>query len=155
MVWAETTKVAFGIRGRWVYAWYCEKEGNQGDEEDYKKNVKKDCVKDGVDTCYLELALQAHNEKRARHRGGRPLEADLAASKHIQKILDKEGDNFSGSISDRPNPFDDCGENVYKHPEESEAELKKVKNENVATDYWYSGESEYDYSTGKPRDLND
>jgi len=107
MVWGETTTVAFGISDRYVFAWYCAPQGNTGAVDNWKKNVKKDCVKDGVDTCYVEMALKAHNEKRARHRGGRPLEADAAASKAIQAELDKEG--FSGVINNRPNQFLDCG----------------------------------------------
>lgn len=154
MVWGSTTTVAFGIKGRWVTAWYCAVKGNTGGAAGYKTNVKKDCVKDGVDLCYVELALQAHNEKRARHRGGRPLVADLAASKHIQAVLNTETD-FSGSISNKPNQFEDCGENVYLSKLTTPADLKKVKETNLATDAWYSGESEYNYSTGKPRSMND
>jgi hypothetical protein len=30
MVWKSTTTVAFGIKGRWVYARYCKVEGNKG-----------------------------------------------------------------------------------------------------------------------------
>lgn len=149
MVWAETTTVAFGIRGRWVVAWYCSPQGNKGDVEAYKKNVQKDCVKDGVDTCYLELALQAHNEKRARHRGGRPLAQDTAASKYIQSVLDKG--NFPGSIPNRPNQFGDCGENVYEAKDVTPAGLKEVYETDIVTEAWYTGEKQYDYSTGKQR----
>jgi hypothetical protein len=34
--------------------------------------------------CFQRAALKAHNEFRARHRGGRPLVADPAASAYIQ-----------------------------------------------------------------------
>lgn len=128
MVWKETTKVSFGIKGRFVAAWYCSVEGNNGDAENYKKNVAKDCVKDGVDTCYVEMALRAHNEKRAKHRGGRPLERDDAASVVIQAILDKGDFTGKTSASDKTNDFEDCGENVYEHGTDSAEDIKKVKN---------------------------
>jgi hypothetical protein len=135
-------------------AWYCTVKGNTGGAAGYKKNVKKDCVKDGVDLCYVEMALKAHNEKRARHRGGKPLVADLAASKYIQSILNKET-NFSGTIANKPNLFDGCGENSYLSKLTTAADLKKVKETNLATEDWYSGEGDYNYSTGKPRNMND
>jgi hypothetical protein len=66
MVWKSTTTVGFGIRDNYAVAWYCQVRGNVAGE--YKTNVEKDCVKDGVNTCYAEMALKAHNEKRARHK---------------------------------------------------------------------------------------
>jgi len=67
MVWKPTTSVAFGIKGRYVYARFCSPRGNQGTNTDYRNNVKKDCKKDGYDNCFMEAALKAHNEKRALH----------------------------------------------------------------------------------------
>jgi hypothetical protein len=106
MVWKATTKVSFGIKGRFVAAWYCTVKGNMGTTDEYKKNVAKDCVKEGVDTCYVEMALRAHNEKRAKHRGGRPLQADDAASAVIQAILDKGDFTGKTSDSDKTNDFE-------------------------------------------------
>jgi hypothetical protein len=83
MVWKATTKVSFAIKGRWVYARYCSVEGNKTPATNYLTNVKEDCLKDDVDVCFQRAALKAHNQKRARHRGGRPLAADPAASNHI------------------------------------------------------------------------
>jgi hypothetical protein len=83
MVWKATTTVAFGIKGRWVYARYCRVAGNTGTTAGYLTNVEEDCLKDDIDVCFQRAALRAHNEKRARHRGGRPLAAHPAASRHI------------------------------------------------------------------------
>lgn len=83
MVWKGTGTVAFGIKGRWVYARYCGVAGNTGGTAGYLTNVAEDCLKDDIDVCFQRAALRAHNEKRARHRGGRPLAAHPAASRHI------------------------------------------------------------------------
>jgi hypothetical protein len=100
MSWRPTTKVGFGVRGKFVAAWYCEVAGNptSATTEDYKENVKKDCLVDGVDKCYLELALAAHNAYRAQHKGGKALETYLEASQRIQAVLDAAGDDFDGSV---------------------------------------------------------
>lgn len=83
MVWKSTTRVAFGIKGRWVYARYCSNAGNTGGASNYRAEVEEDCLKDDIDVCFQRAALRAHNEKRARHRGGRPLQPHPAASRHI------------------------------------------------------------------------
>lgn len=67
MVWRSTSNVSFGIKGRYVYARYCSQKGNTGDKDNYIANVKKDCIKNGVDVCFEKAALDAHNEKRAKH----------------------------------------------------------------------------------------
>jgi len=71
IVWKATTKVGFGIKGKYVIAWYCETMGNVAGK--YKENVVQDCVKDGVDTCYALRALNAHNVKRSRHKFSKPM----------------------------------------------------------------------------------
>jgi len=52
MVWKSTTKVAFAIKDRYVYARYCSTKGNEGDSTKYKENVIEDCLKDDVDVCF-------------------------------------------------------------------------------------------------------
>jgi hypothetical protein len=47
MVWKNTSKVGFGVKGDTVIAWYCEARGNQGSPEDYKANVGAVCVTNG------------------------------------------------------------------------------------------------------------
>ena len=138
MVWKRTLKVSFGIKGRWVYARYCTAEGNKGTVKEWQSNVEEDCVKDDVDVCFQRAALRAHNEKRARHRGGRPLQAYPAASRHLARVLSKS--SFTGEII-LPPQFSDCGVNVYTITG-TDAELKSMERETKATratEAWYSG----------------
>jgi hypothetical protein len=44
MVWKNTGKVGFGVKGDTVIAWYCSASGNIGGPEDYKANVGELCV---------------------------------------------------------------------------------------------------------------
>jgi len=43
MVWKNTSKVGFGVKGDRVIAWYCDARGNQGGAEDYKANIGALC----------------------------------------------------------------------------------------------------------------
>jgi len=106
-------------------------------------------MKGGVDTCYVEMALKAHNQKRAAHKGGVPLKAYDAASKAIQDAMNKAGDAFDGKIKNTDITFNDCGENVFEDkqaiatgitPAAKLAKLKAVRETNIATNNWYSGE---------------
>jgi phage gp16-like protein len=81
MVWKGTAKVGFGIKGKWVIAWYCDK-GSTGNNADFKQNVGEKCEKDGVNTCYNEIALKAHNVKRKEHEA-----KDLVYDKDMAKAL--------------------------------------------------------------------
>lgn len=83
MVWKATTKVAFGIKGRYVYARYCKVGGEYAEPKKNIENIEEDCVKNEIDLCFERAALRAHNMKRAQHVGGRTLEAYPAASRHI------------------------------------------------------------------------
>jgi hypothetical protein len=69
-------------------------------------------LKDGINTCYVEMALKAHNIKRAKHKGGKPYEKYDNASKAIQKEMEKAG--FGGTIPNRPSAFNDCSENIFE-----------------------------------------
>lgn len=56
MVWKKTTKVGFGIKGKYVIAWYCEAKGNAGSTTEFKKNVGEKCINaDKINTCYNVL----------------------------------------------------------------------------------------------------
>lgn len=52
MVWSGTTKVAFGIKGKYVVAWYCDIKGNANGvtasatepAATYKQNVGTNCL---------------------------------------------------------------------------------------------------------------
>lgn len=163
MVWRATKKVGFGVRGKFVAAWYCYDPGNAGPASTaatpaiYKDNVRKDCLVDGVDQCYLEIALKAHNAYRAKHKEGQALIGYIEASKRIQAGLDAAGSSFDGSIrdSETDRTFENCAENVYEAPSASTADLEATRKTAIAVDTWYDGQQWYDYATGKPRDLLD
>lgn len=46
LVWKTSKKVGFGIKGKFVVAWYCDKKGNTGDANTFTDNVCK------VDGCH-------------------------------------------------------------------------------------------------------
>jgi hypothetical protein len=86
MVWKQTTTVAFAIRDTHVVARFCDvaaPELTEAKKQEYLNNVKEDCIKDGHDVCFQSAALRAHNDKRARHRGGSPLLPYNEASKYL------------------------------------------------------------------------
>jgi hypothetical protein len=83
MVWKSTTKVGFGVKGKWVIAWYCEAAASTGSPTESVANVGEKCIdSDGVNTCYADRALLAHNTRRAYHESGK-LEHDAANSKKL------------------------------------------------------------------------
>ena len=94
--------------------------------------------------------MRAHNEKRARHKGGKPLEAYDNASKAIQEEMNKPG--FAGKITQaqKGSAFANCGENVFMEKSADAAKIKAVRSSDIATNTWYAGESEYDYIKGMP-----
>jgi hypothetical protein len=68
MVWKDSTKVGFGIRGKWVVAWYCDSAGNTGSPSNYVANVGEECIiTNRVNKCYNDLAVEAHNNYRKEH----------------------------------------------------------------------------------------
>lgn len=137
MIWKETTEVAFGIKGRFVLAWYCSVAGNTpAGYAGWDKQVARDCDEDGVNTCYAEMARAEHNRVRAAHAGGRALVAHESASRAIQRAMDAPG--FDGRIADR-GLYADCGENVYTAASATPKALKEVLETNVATTTWYDG----------------
>jgi hypothetical protein len=119
MIWAEGKKVAFGVKGPWVVAWYCPAGnkpavGEPGSPAAFKLNVKKTCIENGMNTCYNSMALKAHNEKRRLHQETDPLTIYAAAAEAIQAEMDKPG--FAGVMpaeSARPKEFQDCAESIY------------------------------------------
>lgn len=59
MVWKNTRKVGFGVRGKYVVAWYCDKQGNLGLSTDFQNNVGASCIVDRYNKCYADRALAA------------------------------------------------------------------------------------------------
>jgi hypothetical protein len=85
MVWKNTSKVGFGVKGNIVIAWYCDSK-LAGGPEDYKANVGTLCnpFDLGYNKCYAKLALAAHKAKRAAHEAGdSTFQLDVAGSKDL------------------------------------------------------------------------
>jgi hypothetical protein len=176
MMWKKTTKVGFGIRGKWVIARYCDDNMKYTKDIAYpsqhawpffpwpnrpaatatetfigfktiKKNIGKLCVIDGYNECYNKAALLAHNEARARLEGYVPLELDIEMAKVIQALVETEG--FSGYISStQRGNYGNCGENVFGATDLSD--LSDVYLTDLATDTWFEGRNEYDFAAGRP-----
>ena len=77
MVWKSTTKVAFGIKGKWVIAWYCDIAGNNPpaptDAAAFKDNVGSNCLifltrppqaLSYYNECYNTNQIAKHNQYR-------------------------------------------------------------------------------------------
>jgi len=103
MVWSSTTKVSFGIKGKYVVAWYCDTIGNAFGVKasttepaaTYKKNVGASCLsfstatpKTWFNKCYNDRQRKAHNLKRAIHESPK-LSFNDEASREIQTHLSK------------------------------------------------------------------
>jgi hypothetical protein len=58
MVWKKTKRVGFGVRGKWVIAWYCESQpASNSPGPVFVRNVGKKCIdQEGVQTCYNKMA---------------------------------------------------------------------------------------------------
>lgn len=111
MVWAGSERVAFGVKSPWVVAWYCAKGnepavGQSGSPAAYKENVKETCIENGMNVCYNQAALLAHNTKRALHQDTGPLSIYVEAAAAIQAEMDAT--TFAGvmpAASDRREKF--------------------------------------------------
>jgi len=99
MVWKSTTKVSFGILGRYVVAYYCNTIGNAPIKAgetisaygtrrvtEFKTNVGTGCwVFDSTvpakvyNKCYTKRARTEHNAKRGLHEA-RDLDEDITIS---------------------------------------------------------------------------
>jgi len=157
MIWASTKKVAFGVKSPWVVAWYCPAGndpavGETGSPAAYKANVKKTCIEKGMNVCYNDKALVAHNAKRLLHQDTEPLELDAKAAAAIQSAMDApDFDGVMPAPADRGNAdFLDCAESIFT--EDDDAKISEVAGSDVATKAWYDqGNALIDYATGRPR----
>ena len=155
MVWAGSERVAFGVKSPWVVAWYCAKGnepavGQSGSPAAYKENVKETCIENGMNVCYNQAALLAHNTKRALHQDTGPLSIYVEAAAAIQAEMDAT--TFAGvmpAASDRREKFQDCAESIFTETDpEKEAEVALGK---VATNTWYDqGNALINWATGRP-----
>jgi hypothetical protein len=143
MVWRSTTKVGFGVKGKWVIAWYCEVAGNTNGKTGYEANVGKDCVADGYNKCYADKALAAHNLRRGYHESS-PLELDVENSKALQTLMD-EG-SFEGAVDGTSLPTG-CGQSSFT--QDDPTKVATLATSDDATEGWYSGKKYYSFKEGK------
>ena len=149
VVWKATTKVGFGVKGKYVVAWYCEDQGATGDEAAYKKNIEESCIQaNGVNKCFNEQALKANNKKRDDH-GTEELTWDEKAAEEIQRqmgSLEKRGILNEVNINNMKvgnGDFKNCGQNVYT--QDDEVNLLKT---DVTIDKWYAMKDHYNFDKG-------
>lgn len=141
MVWAGTSRVAFGVKSPWVVAWYCPAGndpavGETGSASAYKENVAKTCMEEGRNVCYNERALAAHNAARLLHQDTPALEMYPAAAAAIQAAMDAP--DFAGvmpAASERTAAFQDCAESVFEAA--SAEEIAAAAPGDLATRTWY------------------
>ena len=142
MMWRKSKKVGFGIKGKFVVAWYCPKGNDPDTSTDYKKNVCEEgkclkCLKKDKDnndgewnTCYNEIALKATNVFRKEYKA-KDLKTSaknaIGAQKHAAKLL-KDGKLSSSPAGDR----DKCGETIYEHTLSEKADTWDLNNKNLA-----------------------
>lgn len=118
LVWKSSTKAGFGIKGKVVVAWICNKPGNVPYKaEDFKKNISKNCFekeKDGrYNKCFNDLSLTSTNEKRVWHESGKIENIDTLGAVALQKLIDdKTNDDFlkdtAPDLGALPTGFENC-----------------------------------------------
>jgi len=167
MLWRGTQTVAFGIKGKYVAAWYCNPSGasnaNGVGEASattkatlYKANVMKSCLKlDSTsgkllmyNDCYNKRETAAHNEKRAVHESQK-LTFKFEIAREIQRLLNDMPRGQAAKMppaTQRKAAYRDCGENLYTSKETS-----RLFTANLATSGWYAGSAQYDFAASKPK----
>lgn len=115
------------------------------------------CTKNGYDECYNIMAAKAHNEKRRLHCA-KEMTLDFTMAKALQSMLDTNDHayfNVNDDKGKRPAEYADCIENIYQanYPTTNE----EVRDQNLATESWYSYHERYDFDTGagNPRIASD
>jgi uncharacterized protein YkwD len=179
VVWAATTKVGFGVKGKWVVAWYCDAKATPAETAASIQNIGVVCSRSGVNTCLNEAALAAHNEKR-RYHATPPLEYDETIARDLQRQMDQLSDKdfkkWDGKIQlcedGATCPYDAttgtatadekaaikainerCMDNVYE--EIDPEKLNELVTTSVATEAWYQGQAEFNYANGEPMAWNE
>jgi len=58
MIWNDNDKVGFGVKGKWVVAWFCPGGNTPEDSQQaFVDNVNDVCLFEGYDRCYNKMAL--------------------------------------------------------------------------------------------------
>jgi len=150
MVWKGTTKVGFGVKGKFVVAWYCEDKGEVADAAKSKVNVGKICYKHGYNRCYNDLGIAHVNKMRKNHKA-KPMTFDEDAARAIQHELNRS--NFNGQMPEpeaRAEQFLNCGQSVFY---QSDRSLRhEVSTTQMATTSWYQGIKDYDFDLNAPNE---
>lgn len=148
MVWKKTLKVGFGVKDKWVIAWYCDsqpKSNSPGPE--FVRNVGAKCINaDGVNTCYNLMATTQHNERRAAHES--PLLTwDAPIAKAVQQTLDGlSKDNDVRTMGVSAGLQFACSQNIYEEKDPTKAASLLITE--AATAAWYAGNKDYDFAAG-------
>jgi hypothetical protein len=124
LVWKSTTRVGFGVKGKWVVAWYCQTKATPGDSLASKNNIGRQCRKSGTNSCLNDNQLKAHNDKRKMHDTA-PLEWDKDLALALQQAMDAKSDtDFTIDGVVMPTKYSDAGCQQNEFSEEDEP--KKV-----------------------------
>jgi hypothetical protein len=168
MLWRDTQTVAFGIKGKYVAAWYCSPTGKTNSNgagvdsaklvETFKANVLKSCLDlytpptggapQMYNICFNQRETAAHNAKRALHEA-KSLTVKAEMAREVQRQLNAlpRGEAVSmPAASARPAAYRECGENVF-----TTTERERVFTATLATEGWYAGAAQYDFATHAPK----
>jgi hypothetical protein len=86
MLWKGSTKVGFGVHGKYVIAWYCASKAELADAARAKVNIGAPCYGGGYNKCYNGLALKYANKLRNNHDVA-PLKLNEAAARELEYHL--------------------------------------------------------------------
>lgn len=170
LLWKSSTLVGFGIKGKFVLAYYCAPAAYKDTKKDYKMNVckKDECklcteskdgkTKFGYNKCYNKLSLEKHNLYRIDHTSPKFAAYDEETAKMAQKQADKV--DKDGKLTATESKKDDgtlftnnkCKENQFKFDGTQNPEsVWDVLNTDLAIKNWYENEAKYDYKTFKSK----
>jgi len=154
VVWSSTTRVGFGIKGKWVVAWYCETKATPMDSVASLNNIGKQCRKSGINSCLNDTQLKAHNDYRMMH-DTKPLKWDKNLAIALQKQMDAPDDFDGNAITVHADYLADCTQNIYEEKEDTTKIIELITS-NSSTDNWYKGMSQFNFESGEskaPKDV--
>jgi hypothetical protein len=92
------------------------------------------------------MALDYHNDQRAMRENTKLLKLDTAMAAFIQKSMNNNDFATKGKIENR-GMYSECGQSVFKK-EDDKTSKKSVEFSNLASEFWYSGNTDYNPDTG-------
>lgn len=113
MLWKGTKTVGFGVKGKFVVAWYCDKAETSNAERS-RANIGVYCLVGSVNKCYNDLALKTVNKYRNNHNVG-PLKFNNEAAIALQHNLNKQrpGEFLMPEASKRGWQYTGCYQSVF------------------------------------------